>query len=85
MSAVELGSSVNANDKGLHRRTAGLQLIRYHIDCPCTPDNLVLLTDEQASEFHAMGLQLWVAKNVRVAKFCDAMLHRVGLIFGRLD
>lgn len=85
LSAFEVGSSVNANDKGLHRRTAGLQLIRYHHERPCTPDNLVLLTDEQASEFHEMGLQLWASTYVRVAEFCDSMLHRVALIFGILD
>eukprot|EP00892_Ulva_mutabilis_P005556 jgi/Ulvmu1/3372/UM156_0029.1 len=85
LSAFEMGQSDAAADKGLHRRTAGLQFVRFCPDKPCTPDNLVLLSDDQASEFSRFGLQRWRSQHESVAMFCDSILHRVALIFGCLD
>lgn len=82
LSAFDIGKSDCAPDKGLHRRTAGMQLARYRSDRRCAPDNLILMTDDQAGEFNSMGLQMWVLKYPNVGSFCDSMLHRVALIFG---
>lgn len=81
VSALQCGVGDSGNDKGQHRRTAGLRLTRFDPAGPCAPANLVLLSDEEAAALQRQGLQHWCDEHPRAAAFVKATLARVESIF----
>jgi hypothetical protein len=79
---MQRGLGNSGNDKGLHRRTAGLRLVRFHPMSSCSPDNLVLLTEEEVSELRTEGVEAWSVARPEVAAFVCHTLKRVALLFG---
>lgn len=82
VSASGMGCGDGTQDKGLHRRTVGLKLVRLDSSQSATPANLILLKEEEATEFHELGLQKWQKKYPQVSRFIHNALDNVNGIFG---
>ena len=85
VSATDCGLGDGSSDKGLHRRTAGLQLLRFRTDRGCVSANLVLLREEEAAALRADGAAAWAAAHPAAAAFVEAALARVAAIFGEAE
>lgn len=77
-----MGRGDGTQDKGLHRRTAGLKLVRLDASRTATPSNLVLLREDEAEELLDLGSQTWMKKYPQVSKFVDATLDNVKGLYG---
>jgi hypothetical protein len=84
LSAFRLGCGDGSTDKGLHRRTVGLRLVRFDPAKPARPDNLVLLTDDEAIELSQLGPNAWGEKHPHVSRHVQNTLSRVHAVFGEL-
>jgi hypothetical protein len=82
MSATELGAGDASKDKGLHRRTAGLCLGRWDLAKPCTPDNLVLLKEDELVRVQQLGHTAWGEQHPAAAAYIQGKLAQVAAIFG---
>lgn len=77
-----MGCSDGTQDKGLHRRTAGLKLVRLDSSESATPGNLILLSCEEADAFQELGLVKWQKKFPQVSEFVHKTLETVKAVFG---
>ena len=77
-----MGRGDGTQDKGLHRRTAGLKLVRLDPSRAATPSNLILLLEEEAAELLELGLQTWKKKYPQVARFAHTTLENVKGLYG---
>lgn len=81
VSAHKQGRGELARDKALHRRTAGLRLVRFDARKPAVPGNLVLLSDEEADELRRMGHEAWERAYPEAARFVRDTLQKAADVF----
>lgn len=84
VSAHRLGVGDTAVDKGLHRRTAGLRLVRFDDKRPALPQNLVLMTEEEVEELRSMGLERWRAAHPVTAAWVQEVFGRAEHVYGKI-
>lgn len=80
-----MGHGDGTQDKGLHRRIAGLKLVRLDSARAATPSNLVLMREEEAAELLEIGLQHWKNKYPQVSRFVHTTLETVKGIYGEFS
>jgi hypothetical protein len=80
-----MGCGDGTQDKGLHRRTAGLKLVRLDPSRSATPANLIFLSHEEADEFEKLGVEKWQQKYPQPFAFIQRTLEQVQGIFGEFS
>eukprot|EP00891_Asterochloris_glomerata_P009130 jgi/Astpho2/9130/e_gw1.00134.3.1_t len=82
VSAHQQGVSTAGANKGLHRSTADLVLVRWDSQRPAAVDNLVLMTGHEADEHAGRDLHQAAELHPELAIYVDKMLQRAREEFG---